>query len=170
MTVFKGISVANDEIFILILIVVCVGSLAALEVHSRRKNKATFEPEAPSPQEGPGTMEPPSPEPVPSKNANQLHGVALRRELITAGFLGAGCGAVIGAAVWGWKGAPMVAAVIMLTVAMTVTRAALLGVALPGALRALRRDPRIAAGPIVLALTDFLALIFYFNVARWLLE
>ena len=30
--------------------------------------------------------------------------------------------------------------------------------------------PLIAAGPIVLALTDFLALIFYFNVARWLLE
>ena len=48
--------------------------------------------------------------------------------------------------------------------------AALLGVALPGALRAMRRDPRIASGPIVLALTDFLALVFYFNVARWLLE
>jgi magnesium transporter len=95
---------------------------------------------------------------------------ALRRELATAGFLGAGCGAVVGAVVWGWKGAPMVAAVIMLTVAMAMTTAAVLGVALPGALRAMRRDPRIAAGPIVLALTDFLALIFYFNVARWLLE
>ena len=94
----------------------------------------------------------------------------LRRELLTAGSLGAGCGAVVGAIVWGWKGAPMVAAVITLTVTMAMTTAALLGVALPGALRAMRRDPRIAAGPIVLALTDFLALIFYFNVARWLLE
>jgi magnesium transporter len=64
----------------------------------------------------------------------------------------------------------MVAAVITLTVVMAMTTAALLGVALPGALRAVRRDPRIAAGPIVLAFTDFLALIFYFNVARWLLE
>jgi magnesium transporter len=95
---------------------------------------------------------------------------ALKRELVTAGFLGVGCGAVVGAVVWGWKGTPMVDAVITLTVVMAMTTAALLGVALPGALRAVRRDPRIAAGPIVLAFTDFLALIFYFNVARWLLE
>ena len=94
---------------------------------------------------------------------------ALRRELATAVLLGAGCGATIGAVVWIWKGAPVVAAVIMLTVTMAMATAALLGVALPGALRAMRRDPRIAAGPIVLALTDFVALIFYFNVARWLL-
>jgi magnesium transporter len=95
---------------------------------------------------------------------------ALRREILTAGFLGAGCGAAIGAVVWGWKGAPMVALAIMFTVVMAMTTAALLGVALPGALRALRRDPRIASGPIVLALTDFVTLIFYFNVARWLLD
>ena len=94
---------------------------------------------------------------------------ALRRELITAALLGASCGAVTGAIVWVWKGAPLVAAVIMLTVTMAMVTAALLGVALPGALRAMRLDPRIAAGPIVLAFTDFVALIFYFNVARWLL-
>lgn len=94
---------------------------------------------------------------------------ALARELVTAVCLGAGCGAVIGAIVWGWKGTPAVAVVIVLTVTMATTTAALLGVALPGALRAMRRDPGIASGPIVLALTDFLALIFYFNVARWLL-
>jgi magnesium transporter len=95
---------------------------------------------------------------------------ALRRELVTAVLLGAGCGAVVGAVVWGWKGQPLVAAVVMLTVTMAMATAALFGVALPGALRAMRRDPRIASGPIVLALTDFVALIFYFNVARWLLE
>jgi hypothetical protein len=55
---------------------------------------------------------------------------ALRRELVTAGFLGASCGAVIGAVVWGWKGAPMVAAVIMFTVAMAMTTAALLSAAI----------------------------------------
>jgi magnesium transporter len=94
---------------------------------------------------------------------------ALRRELATAILLGAGSGAVVGLIVLGWKGTPRVAAVIMLTITMAMTTAALLGVALPGALRAMHRDPRIAAGPIVLALTDFVALIFYFNVARWLL-
>ena len=79
-------------------------------------------------------------------------------------------GLVVGLIVWGWKGTPAVAGVIALTITMAMTTAALLGVALPGALRGMRRDPRIAAGPIVLALTDFLALIAYFNVARWLLE
>ncbi len=95
---------------------------------------------------------------------------ALRRELVTAVLLGAGCGAVLGTVVWAWKGAPRVAAVILVTVTMAMGTAALLGVALPAALRALRRDPRIAAGPIVLALTDFVTLIFYFNVAGWFLR
>jgi magnesium transporter len=95
---------------------------------------------------------------------------ALQRELITAVLLGAGCGAIIGAVVWGWKGTPRVAAAVMITVTMAMATAALLGVALPGALRAMRRDPRIASGPIVLALTDFVTLIFYFSVAGWLLR
>jgi Mg/Co/Ni transporter MgtE len=54
-------------------------------------------------------------------------------------------------------------------VTMTMATAAMLGVALPGALRAVKRDPRIASGPIVLALNDLVTLIFYFNVAGWLL-
>jgi magnesium transporter len=94
----------------------------------------------------------------------------LRRELATAVLLGAGCGIVIGSAVWAWKRAPLVAASIGITVTASMTTAALLGVALPGTLRAMRKDPRIAAGPIVLALADFLALTLYFNVARWILR
>jgi len=95
---------------------------------------------------------------------------ALRRELATAAMLGAGCGCCIGSVVWLWKGAPVMAAAVAVAVAMAMVTAALLGVALPGALRALRHDPRIAAGPIVLALTDFAALMFYFSIASWLLE
>jgi magnesium transporter len=94
----------------------------------------------------------------------------LRRELAAALLLGAGCAVVIGSAVWAWKRAPLVAAVIGVTVTASMTTAAVLGVALPGTLRAMRRDPRIAAGPIVLALADFLALTLYFNVARWILR
>jgi magnesium transporter len=43
--------------------------------------------------------------------------------------------------------------------------AALLGLAIPTTLHAVRADPKIAAGPIVLALTDLATLLFYFNVA-----
>lgn len=47
--------------------------------------------------------------------------------------------------------------------------ACLLGVLLPTAVRALRGDPRIAAGPVVLATADLATLLFYFNVAGWIL-
>lgn len=61
---------AADEIFILVLIVVCFGSLVAMEVHSRRNRKAAGESEDP-PQEGLDTIEPPLAETAPSKNTNR---------------------------------------------------------------------------------------------------
>ena len=46
--------------------------------------------------------------------------------------------------------------------------AAFLGQAIPIGLRLLSRDPRVAAGPITLALADMITLLAYFNLARWL--
>jgi magnesium transporter len=48
--------------------------------------------------------------------------------------------------------------------------AAVLGAAIPNLLRRLKLDPRVAAGPLVLALTDVITLLCYFNFARWLLH
>ena len=93
----------------------------------------------------------------------------LRRELATATLLGAGCGAIVGTIAWLWKGAAAVGLVVGATIAVAMAAAALIGVILPGTLRAMRRNPRIASGPIVLALTDVLTLVCYFNVARRLL-
>jgi len=31
-------------------------------------------------------------------------------------------------------------------------------------------NPQVAAGPVVLAATDVITLLCYFNIARWLLE
>jgi magnesium transporter len=36
-------------------------------------------------------------------------------------------------------------------------------------LRRFKLDPQVAAGPMVLAVTDVLTLLCYFSVARWLL-
>ena len=47
--------------------------------------------------------------------------------------------------------------------------ACMLGVVLPTMLRAFKADPKIAAGPIVLAVTDLVTLLFYFNLAGVLL-
>lgn len=95
---------------------------------------------------------------------------AMRRELATAVLIGLACGALIGGVAWMWKGSLLVGLTLAATVTLAMTTAALLGVVLPGLLHANRRDPRIASGPIVLALTDFVTLIFYFNVAKWLLR
>ena len=42
--------------------------------------------------------------------------------------------------------------------------ACMLGVALPTVVRMLRGDPKIAAGPIVLAAGDIVTLVFYFKL------
>jgi magnesium transporter len=45
----------------------------------------------------------------------------------------------------------------------------MLGLAVPTALLAARRDPKIASGPIVLALTDLATLFYYLGLATWLI-
>jgi magnesium transporter len=95
---------------------------------------------------------------------------ALGRELVTACLLGLASGGVVGGIAGLWQRRPLVGLAVGGTIALSMATAALLGVALPGALRALRRDPRIASGPIVLALADLATLLFYFNLAGNLLR
>ena len=45
---------------------------------------------------------------------------------------------------------------------------AVIGLAVPALLKATRREPRVAAGPIALAVADFVTLFAYFNLGRWL--
>lgn len=89
---------------------------------------------------------------------------AMSAEAVTAILLGAGCGSVVGIAAWLWRGQGDVALVIALTITAAMLTASLLGVALPTVIRMLRGDPKIAAGPIVLAAGDILTLIVYFNL------
>lgn len=94
---------------------------------------------------------------------------ALKQELATAAMLGAGCGLVVGLIAWAWKGKVLAASVIGGSIALAILTACLLGVLIPTAIRALRADPKIAAGPIVLAAADIATLLFYFNLSQWLL-
>jgi magnesium transporter len=94
---------------------------------------------------------------------------AIRREVATAGLIAVACGVIVGGTAALWKGPLLVGVAIGATVAVAMTTAAVMGVALPILLRGARRDPRIASGPIVLALTDFVALMVYFAMAESLL-
>jgi magnesium transporter len=99
----------------------------------------------------------------------RLFGRGLGREFATAAMLGLSCGSLVGLAAFVWKGAIEVGLVLTLAIGIAMITACLLGVMMPTALRAAKADPRIAAGPIVLALTDLATLLFYFNLAGMLL-
>ncbi|MCG3135131.1 MAG: Magnesium transporter MgtE [Planctomycetes bacterium] len=90
---------------------------------------------------------------------------AMGAEAVTATMLGTACGVLVGLAAWLWRGQLDVAVVIAATIAASMLTACMIGVALPAVVKMLRGDPKIAAGPIVLATGDIVTLIFYFNLA-----
>jgi magnesium transporter len=96
-------------------------------------------------------------------------GRPLWKELATAAMLGAGCGALVGGVAGVWQGNMVLGGSVFLAITLSMITACGLGVVLPAILHALRRDPSIAAGPIVLALCDLCTLLFYFNLAGVLL-
>jgi magnesium transporter len=92
---------------------------------------------------------------------------ALRREMVTAALLGFACGALVAGIVWFWRGDALATLVIGGSIALSLMTACLFGLGVPSLLHRLKLDPKIAAGPITLALADFFALVFYFTSA-WL--
>ena len=72
------------------------------------------------------------------------------------------------AIVWLWKRDVSGAVVVGGGIAVSLVTACLFGFSVPSLLHRLKLDPKIAAGPVTLALTDFFALLFYFSLA-WLL-
>ena len=99
----------------------------------------------------------------------RLVGPAMRREFATAALLGLACGSIVGGVAGAWKGSVMLAVAVGGAIAASMVTAALLGLLLPTMLHAARRDPKIAAGPIVLASADLCTLLIYFNLATTLL-
>jgi magnesium transporter len=92
---------------------------------------------------------------------------ALRREFATAGLLGLACGILVGAIVFVWRHDLRGAFVVGGSIALSLITASLFGLAVPSFLHWLKLDPKIAAGPVTLALADFVALVLYFTSA-WL--
>jgi magnesium transporter len=92
---------------------------------------------------------------------------AFRREVATALLLGVACGFVVFVIAWGWRNDARAAFVIGGSIALSLVTACALGLAVPSLLHRLKLDPKIAAGPVTLALADFVALVIYFTTA-WL--
>jgi len=93
----------------------------------------------------------------------------LRRELKTAMLLGITCGAVVAfiAGVWRQEVGPSL--VIGSSIVLSLCSACVIGMSVPTLLHALRLDPKVAAGPVTLALADVFTILFYFTLATlWL--
>jgi magnesium transporter len=94
---------------------------------------------------------------------------AVRREFLTALLLGTGCGVLVFLVAWLWRGSALSAGVIAASVFGSLLIACFSGVAMPSLLHAIKLDPKIAAGPAALAVTDILTLLLYLSLARWFL-
>jgi magnesium transporter len=91
------------------------------------------------------------------------------REVPVGLMLGLACGGLVALVVLVWKQVPLVALVILLAMGLAVTTAATLGLLVPTILHTAQRDPKVASGPIVLALTDLATLFYYLGLATLLL-
>lgn len=104
----------------------------------------------------------------------RLHGAAIERgeiiravgrEFLVALALGAACGGTVGCFIYLWKGSSVVGLAVAGSITLAMVTSCLLAVLLPTTVHALKIDPRIAAGPIVLASADVATLLFYFNLS-----
>jgi len=93
----------------------------------------------------------------------------LQLEIFIALVLGLGGGISVGLIALLWKNQLTATIVILLSIFLSMTSACLLGIIIPTLIRKFHFDPKIASGPIVLAVSDVVTLIFYFNIANWLL-
>jgi len=91
--------------------------------------------------------------------------IALRREIATALLLGLTCGTLVGIIVWIWRADGRSAFVIGGSIALSLVSACVIGLCVPSFLHRLKLDPKIAAGPVTLALADIFALVIYFTSA-----
>lgn len=100
-----------------------------------------------------------------SKPTLRWYLTALRREAATAGLLGMASGSLIAAIVWLWRHNAGAALAIGGSVMLSLLTACILGLTIPSLLHALKLDPKIAAGPVTLAISDLATLLFYFGIA-----
>jgi len=95
---------------------------------------------------------------------------ALRREFTTAVLIGLACGSIVAGIVLVWRHDIPAALAIGGSIALSLITACLFGLGVPSLLHRLKLDPKIAAGPITLALADIFALFLYFTAARLVLR
>lgn len=91
----------------------------------------------------------------------------MARELAISLLLGLGCGALVSGGAYLWQHDWSFARPIGITVALGATWVSAIGQFIPSLIHRLRIDPRVAAGPVVLAVADFSTLLLYLLLANF---
>jgi magnesium transporter len=93
----------------------------------------------------------------------------LWKEAQTALMLGLSCGIIVATIILVWKSAVLSGITIGLSIVVVEMMAAFWGLSVPSLLHKTKLDPKIAAGPITLALADISTIIFYLGLAAMFL-
>ena len=94
----------------------------------------------------------------------------LIKELMIGLLMGVACGLLAGVVAILWRGNPLLALTVAVSMLAAMMTAALLGVLVPYLFRSLRIDPAIAAGPLVTTINDSTAIGIYYVVALTLIS
>jgi len=90
----------------------------------------------------------------------------LKREFVTSFLIGMLSAVCVFSVAFLWRHDFVDSLIIGLSIILAVSTAGLLGVFVPAIIYSIKADPKIAAGPIVLALVDVVTLLYYFTIAR----
>ena len=95
---------------------------------------------------------------------------AVGKELMVGLAMGLCAGIAAGTIAWLWQGNPWLGAVLCAAMVVTLTVAGLLGAAVPVLLKALRQDPALGSGAIVVTATYALGLFCFLGLGTLLIE
>jgi len=95
---------------------------------------------------------------------------AVGKELLVGLTVGAVAGIAAGLIAWGWHGNPWLGAVLFAAMAVTLTAAGLLGASVPVLLKALRQDPALGSGTLVVTITDAFGLFCFLGLGTLMIE
>ncbi len=95
---------------------------------------------------------------------------AVGKELLVGLVIGLVVGAAAGGIAWMWQGNPYLGFTLTAAMVVTLTVAGLLGAAVPVLLKALRQDPALGSGAIVVTITDAFGLFCFLGLGTLLLD
>ena len=94
----------------------------------------------------------------------------LRREVAASFLLGLSCALLVGLVILAWKQEPWPALALALSIVLSQMTACVFGLSIPALMHALKWDPKIASGPITLAVADVVTVLIYFVTAGLVLR